>query len=137
MYGKRFKRNIINFIRKLYHKNEKENIKEISLIVDDNELNLPTTMFSNYESNILDKWITIPINNKNIEREKIEYDDLFYNDVLDNINYDVFDELINDNNIKNKKDNIKKSPIIFNTSIVLIGITFGLILSQFLFPGVC
>lgn len=136
MFEKRFKRKIFNLFRNLFHKNEKENIKDIGLSINDDGLTLLTKMYANYESNILDKWITLPLNYKNIDSQNVNYNDLFYNDKLDNIIYNTLDDLSNDNN-KSKKDNIKKSPILFNMSIVLMGIISGLVLSQFLSPGFC
>jgi hypothetical protein len=136
MFVKRLKRKIFNLFRNLYHKNEKENIKDISLIRNDDELNLQSIMFMNNTSNILSKWITNNINNLKFDRQNHYYENLFYNDEIDNMNYNTLDDLSYSNN-KNRKETIKKSPISIYTSIALIGITSGLILSQFLFPGVC
>jgi hypothetical protein len=146
MFGKRMKKLKFNIFENIFHKKNKKYNYENNLVTKNGESILPTTMYLNDESKTSDKWLKLPMKDalnssfENVELKnklndgwKVDWSKWFDdNNIPQPKKYNEFGNSLNDDSIPLKrKDVVKKSPILFGTSIVFIGIAFGIIFSQF------
>ena len=146
MFGKRMKKLKFNIFENIFHKKNKKYNYENNLVTKNDESIMPTTMYLNDESKTSDKWLKLPMKDalnssfENVELKnklndgwKVDWSKWFDdNNIPPPKKYNEFGNSLNDDSIPLKrKDVVKKSPILFGTSIVFIGIAFGIIFSQF------
>ena len=135
-----------NIFENILHKKNKKYNYENNLVTKNDESIMPTTMYLNDESKKSDKWLKLPMKDalnssfENVELKnklndgwKVDWSKWFDdNNIPPPKKYNEFGNSLNDDSIPLKrKDVVKKSPILFGTSIVFIGIAFGIIFSQF------
>ena len=141
-----------NIFENIFHKKNKKYNYENNLVTKNDESIMPTTMYLNDESKTSDKWLKLPMKDalnssfENVELKnklndgwKVDWSKWFDdNNIPKPKKYNEFGNSLNDDNIPLKrKDVVKKSPILFGTSIVFIGIAFGIIFSQFFLSCIC
>ncbi len=152
MFVKRMKKLKFNIFGNIFHKKNKKYNYENNLVTKNDESIMPTTMYLNDESKTSDKWLKLPMKDalnssfENVELKnklndgwKVDWSKWFDdNNIPQPKKYNEFGNSLNDDSIPLKrKDVVKKSPILFGTSIVFIGIAFGIIFSQFFLSCIC
>ena len=135
-----------NIFKNIFHKKDKKYNYENDLLTKNDESIIQTTMYLTDESETSDKWLKSPMKDflnssfENVELKnklndgwKIDWKKWFDdNNIPQPKKYNEIGNSSEDNNIPLKrKGKVKKSPILFGTSIAFIGLVFGIIFNFF------